>query len=77
MCENCTDIAVFSNGEVVYQGKPTEVFKNAEEIKNLRLDVPVTGYLVDELKKIGVEIDCDFTRKDFVEKVANLYKNGK
>lgn len=77
VCENCTDIAVFSNGEVVYQGKPTEVFKNAEEIKNLRLDVPVTGYLVDELKKIGVEIDCDFTRKDFVEKVANFYKNGK
>ena len=77
VCENCTDVAVFSEGQVVLQGKPQEVFKNGDRLKELRLDVPVTGYLISELEKIGVCIDSDFTRKDFVEKVVKLYNKKK
>lgn len=77
VCENCTDIAVFSEGKIVFNGKPKDVFSNGERIRELRLDLPVTGYLIDELKKVGVEIDSDFTKADFVEKIVNVYKNNK
>ena len=74
VCENCTDIAVFSEGQIVFSGKPKDVFKRTKEMNDLRLGVPVTGYLLDELKKVGVEIDSDFTRQDFVEKLSSYYK---
>ncbi len=77
VCENCTDIAVFSEGKVVMTGKPKEVFSKYEEIKELRLDVPVTAKLTEEMKLAGVEIDTDFTVDDFVSKVAALYKNAR
>ncbi|MBQ8726379.1 MAG: energy-coupling factor transporter ATPase [Clostridia bacterium] len=77
VCENCTDVAVFSEGQIVFKGKPEEVFKNVEQMNDLRLGVPVTSFLTDELKKIGVDIDTDFTQKDFIEKIASHYKNNK
>ncbi|MBQ7374073.1 MAG: energy-coupling factor transporter ATPase [Clostridia bacterium] len=77
VCENCDSVAVFSEGRVVLSGSPKEVFKNSKEMSELRLGVPVTGYLKDELSKMGVEIDVDFTRDDFVEKVVEYYKNIK
>ncbi|MBE5741694.1 MAG: energy-coupling factor transporter ATPase [Clostridiales bacterium] len=77
VCENCTDVAVFAEGRVVFKGKPKDVFANGEEMKNLRLGVPVTGYLSEELEKNGVKINTDFTRDDFVNKVVDFYKNNR
>ena len=77
VCQNCTDVAVFSEGRIVFSGKPKDVFKRFEEMNELRLGVPVTGYLLEELKRIGVQIDSDFTREDFVQKIADFYKNSK
>lgn len=77
VCQNCSSVAVFSDGKIVLSGTPKEVFKNTELLSNLRLDVPVTGYLNEELKSLGVELDIDFTREDFIEKVVNYYKNNK
>ena len=77
VCENCTDVAVFSNGQIVFSGKPKDVFSRSSEMNDLRLGVPATGYLIDDLKAVGVEIDSDFTREDFVQKVADYYKNNK
>lgn len=77
VAENCTDVAVFSEGKVVMTGKPKEIFSRSEEMKNLRLDVPVTAKLTEEMKLKGIDIDTDFTTDDFVSKVAALYKNTK
>ena len=77
VCENCTDVAVFSEGKVVMTGKPKEIFSRSEEMKDLRLDVPVTAKLTEELKLAGIGIDTDFTTDDFVAKVAALYKSVK
>ena len=76
VAENCTDVAVFSDGKVVMTGTPKEVFSKTDELLRLRLDVPVTGKIANELKKVGVELDTDFTTDDFVEKVAFAYKNA-
>ncbi|MBR2384627.1 MAG: energy-coupling factor transporter ATPase [Clostridia bacterium] len=77
VCENCSDVAVFSEGKIVFAGKPSEVFKRSKEMNELRLGVPVTGFLLDELKAVGVEIDSDFTREDFVQNIAKYYKDNK
>ena len=76
VAENCTDVAVFSDGKVVMTGTPKEVFSKTDELLRLRLDVPVTGKIANELKKVGVDLDTDFTTDDFVEKVAFAYKNA-
>ena len=69
IAENCTRVAVFSEGKVKYVLPPAELFKRTEELTDLGLDVPLTAKLVLALKKRGVEIDCDYTQEDFIKKV--------
>ena len=77
VCENCNQIDVFSKGTVVLSGTPKEVFKNSKLLSDLRLDVPITRRLQEDLEKVGVKIDIDFTREDFIEKIVDYYKNNK
>ena len=67
--ENCTKAAVFSEGSVRYALPPKELFRHADELTALGLDVPLTAKLCTALAKRGVEIDCDFTTEDFIGKV--------
>ena len=76
VAENCTDVAVFSEGKIVMTGTPREVFSRAGELTALRLDVPITAKLTAALKEAGVNIDSDFTTDDFVSKVAEIYKKA-
>lgn len=76
VAENCTDVAVFSEGKIVMTGTPREVFSRAGELTALRLDVPITAKLTAALKEAGVDIDSDFTTDDFVSKVAEIYKKA-
>lgn len=76
VAENCTDVAVFSEGKVVMTGTPREIFSRADELAALRLDVPVTAKLTAALKRAGVDVNSDFTTDDFVSKVAEIYKKA-
>ena len=67
--ENCTKAAVFSEGSVRYVLPPKELFRHADELTALGLDVPLTAKLCTALAKRGVEIGCDFTTEDFIGKV--------
>ncbi len=68
IAENCTRVAVFSDGKVLYSEPPRELFKRAETLQALGLDIPLTAKLCAALEKRGVPIDCDFTIEDFVKK---------
>lgn len=74
IAENCTNVAVFSDGKVKDVLPPAELFKRTEELFSLGLDVPLTAKLTLALKQRGIEIDCDYTMEDFVAKV--LAKRG-
>jgi len=76
VAENCNKIAVFSRGKIIKTGAPKEIFKNGRELEELRLGIPVTAYLNGELKKIGKEVETDFSTDDFVEKFAELYRKN-
>lgn len=74
--ENCTKAAVFSEGEVKYVLPPAELFRHAEELTALGLDIPLTAKLCLALREKGVEVDCDFTTDDFIRKTLLLKEQG-
>ena len=66
-------VIVMSEGEIVLQGTPKEVFSQVDEIKKLRLDVPQATELCIELKKAGVDIPTDIlSTEECVEALYNL-----
>lgn len=73
IAENCTRAAVFSEGKVVMEGAPAEIFRRSDELIALGLDIPVTAKCARILKERGIEIDTDFTCDDFISKVLALY----
>ena len=47
-------VLVMSQGHVVMEGTPKEVFSQTEKVRSLRLDVPQAAELRDELVKAGI-----------------------
>ena len=47
-------VFVMDSGHIVMQGTPREVFSHAEQLQELRLDVPAVTMLAHELRKAGV-----------------------
>lgn len=76
VAEHCTRAAVFDHGKLYRVATPKELFRDADELVGLGLDVPVTGYLAARLAERGVRIDTDFTAADFTAKILE-YKGGK
>ena len=74
IAENCTRAAVFSEGKVVMEDTPAEIFKRSDELISLGLDIPVTAKCARVMKERGIEIDTDFTCDDFIAKTLALWK---
>ncbi len=72
--EHCTSGAVFSHGKVKLVGTPKQIFENVELIESLGLDLPTTAKITQNLKKAGIEIDCDLTVDGLIDA---LTKGGK
>ena len=49
-------VLVMSQGKVVLEGTPKEVFSQTEKVRSLRLDVPQAAELRDELVKAGLPL---------------------
>ena len=47
-------VIVMSQGQVVMEGTPKEVFSQTEKVRSLHLDVPQAAELRDELVKAGI-----------------------
>ena len=76
IADNCTRAAVISEGAVADCATPRELFKKADELTSLGLDVPLTAKACAKLAESGIEIDTDFTCEDFAEKVISLFEGG-
>ena len=72
IAENCTMSAVFAEGKVKYVLPPRELFKHAEELSAIGLDIPLVAKLCRALSARGVEIGCDFTADGFVKAVLAM-----
>ena len=51
------DILVMNKGEIILQGKPSEVLEHVDILEECRLDIPFIYHLKSELKKINVDIN--------------------
>lgn len=73
VADNCTKACVISEGRVFACDTPNAVFKRADELRALGLDVPLTVKIEKVLKSFGTIIDSDCTLSDFSEKVIEVY----
>ncbi len=74
IAENCTSAAIFSDGKILNVASPKELFSQTEKIKKAGLDIPFTAKTVEKLKEKNIEISCDYTLADFVEKTLEYAK---
>ena len=76
VAENCTRVAVISEGRVFDCDCPANLFKRSEELKKLGLDVPLTTKISTRLEQNGIIIHSDCTVKDFSDRVIEVYEGG-
>lgn len=49
-------IVVLSDGEILFEGKPHEVFSHAEELEKIGLEVPLYARLTKKLSQCGLDL---------------------
>lgn len=67
-------VLVMDNGEILDDGKPTDIFSKVEFLKNCGLDVPQTTELLYELSKNGFDISRGIiSAEETAEAIAKLF----
>lgn len=65
-------VIVLDQGKVVMNGKPSEVLLHEKELIDLRLDIPFSCKVINELKKQGIQINKSMTLEGLVEELCQL-----
>ena len=73
IAENCTSLAIFSQGGVLASGKTSTLFNTDSLMVKAGLDIPFTAKLCKLLSQNGIVLSCNFTMDDFVQKTLDLY----
>lgn len=70
---NADRLVVMNEGKIIMQGKPREIFSNVATMKSIGLDVPQMTELAYELKKLGIDVNCDImTIDEMVKSICQL-----
>lgn len=73
IAENCTRICVLSGGRVEYVLPPNELFKLADELIALNLDLPETVKIAKGLRERGLNISPNlFSPEELANEIANV-----
>lgn len=71
-------VVVMDNAEVLMDGTPREVFRQADRIKAAGLDVPKTAELARELRKKGIDMPDDIlTASEFTQNFLKRFGESK
>lgn len=65
---DCDRVLVMSDGEIVEQGTPKEVFAHAEELERYGLAVPKAAYIAQKLRQNGVPIGSEIFDGEALER---------
>ena len=69
----CRKIHVMDGGRIVLSGTPSEIFADAEALRDLRLDVPAMKQLADRLQAQGIPVSGGVLQvEDMVREVKRL-----
>ncbi len=58
-CVGADRLIVMSNGRIMLDGKPADVFQQTETLRSEGLDVPTTTALLQELRDAGLDVPTD------------------
>ena len=73
--ENADRVIVMNDGEIIEDGKPSDIFKNVEQLKSVGLDVPQTTELLFALKKKGYNTDTSMISiEDTVDNIISALR---
>ena len=74
---NASKVVVLSEGEVVMQGTPSEIFKRGKELKTYGLDIPRATYIASALKEKGLDINGNvLTKESLAEELCKLFQKA-
>lgn len=65
-------VVALDQGKVVLTGIPQEVFQQEKKLKEMKLDIPFSLKIADELKKRGVTVDRCITMEGMVNELCRL-----
>ncbi len=74
IADNCSHVAVISEGEIAMCGTPAELFSHSEDLFAMGLDVPITARISDRMREDGYVVESDFTADDFARSVKKIYE---
>ena len=67
-------VVIMDDGEVKFDGKPTEVFTHADELWDLSLGVPFAVDMAQRLRKQGIEVPLDVINTEKMVEFLCQYK---
>ena len=67
-------VVIMDNGVVKLDGKPEEVFKHIDQLREINLDVPLAVELADRLRKKGIEVPADIIDTEKMVQILCQYK---
>ncbi len=74
---NATKVAVLSDGEIVMQGTPSEIFNKSKELKSYGLDIPRSTYIANALREGGLPIKGEvLTKESLAEELCKLFQKA-
>ncbi len=76
IAENCTRACVVSDGKIFDCDTPANLFKRAEELFALGLDIPTTAKIQREMSALGLDLQSDLTSEGFASAVVGALKGG-
>lgn len=65
-------VVALDQGKVVLTGTPQEVFQQEKKLREMKLDIPFSLKIADELKKRGVTVDRCITMEGMVNELCRL-----
>lgn len=74
---NASRVVVLSKGEIVKNGKPSEIFKSSEELLSYGLELPRATYIANRLIKKGLPLkEGILTADELSEELCKLFQKG-
>lgn len=70
-------VIILHEGKLLVEGKPEEIFNDAESLRQLRLGVPFVYKMIYELRKNGVEVPSSIHNLDELEAFVCQYVSSK
>lgn len=65
-------VIVLDKGKVVLEGKPKDVLLHEKQLIDLKLDIPFSLKVINELKKQGIELKKSITLEGLVDELCQL-----